>query len=278
MRESLRSGATSPWRWSILSAVLLLLAPGAALAGDGLVTDRPDQAETSETVGAGHIQIEVGGDAEMGSTDGGPITRVRTPSKLRFGLTERWEVHLESDLLGLDVSDDGSGIGTARSGISDFDVGFKWNFFAPDEQLPTGVPSVAVLGAVSGPFGSEGFGAGTPVSTLLLIADFDLPGEFGLGTNLGLALPLEAGGGLNPGYRYAAAFSHPLAPISTRVDAYFEFYGEGGFAREDESLLALDSGFTYMVVPVMQLDVYLRAGVLADRPLMGGGVGVSYRI
>jgi len=254
-------------------------AAGAEEAGE-MFTDRPDQAESSHTVGAGHIQVEAGGDVEWSDGAEGVVTSLRTPLKLRFGVSERWEIHLQSEVMGLDVvpSSELAGMGRAISGVGDLDAGFKWNALKPGGELPTWIPSAALLLAVSAPFGSVGFGAGSAWGKATLAADFDLPGELGLAANLGLLLPLADLGGVPPGFRFAATFAHPMDPISDHLGAYVELFGEGPFDRDVDPLLSLGGGITYLVARPLQIDLSMRAGVIGDLPVVGAGLGVSYRI
>jgi len=85
-----------------------------------IVTDRPDQTESSSTVGIGNLQIESG--ILVGYT-GNEITSVRQillpTNLLRYGLTQEIELRLLSQFETYKIGD------TSIQGISDLEIGTK---------------------------------------------------------------------------------------------------------------------------------------------------------
>src|SRR5215217_7939417 len=83
----------------ILTTVLLVLVSGSVFAQqqpeETIVADRPGLADGSATVGRGVAQLETG----LTAADEGDQT-LTLPTLLRFGLSERLELRIESDVAG----------------------------------------------------------------------------------------------------------------------------------------------------------------------------------
>lgn len=219
---------------------------------EGIITDRPDVAESSRTVGKYRTQLEIGVDVDSNDT-----TALAIPTKLRFGLTDSFEVHVESDLIDATFGDDGS------TGLSTFDVGGKYHISESE-----GLPSLGLLLALELPTAE---GAESLILHPTFAADFDLGASFGLGTNLGLSVPLTEQAGQDPSLRYAASLGYGIGDLGL----YAELSGERAFG--DAFGLVFDGGFAYGLSPTMQLDGYVRAGI-KDAPGVGGGLGFSIKI
>jgi hypothetical protein len=102
----------------VVLLLVLLLAPVAAVtpARAQIATDRPDFVESSATVGGGRLQIET----SVGYARDGDVRTWSTPTLLRIGAGDHFELRAESDLLVHTRSD-----GTSGSDMGDLSLGMK---------------------------------------------------------------------------------------------------------------------------------------------------------
>ena len=104
-------------------AVISLLLTGPAHAQ--IVTDRPDVAESSQTVGRDRLQVETGASVEVDEAPAGVSrSQLHTPTKLRFGIAERLELHIEASFFNMAWSSETQG---SEAGVGAIDV---------DEHVP----------------------------------------------------------------------------------------------------------------------------------------------
>ena len=226
---------------------------------DELVTDRPDVAESSQVVGARRFQVEVGADV---SGVGASTTQLSLPTKLRYGVGERFEVHLESGLLSASFTQ-----AETSAALDKVDVGAKVHML----DARGARPSLGLLLALGVPTQGEEVDL-RPT----LAADWGLADWLGLGTNLGLTLPLTQRETSADAVRWASALGFDLgafAPVP--IGIYAEVFGEfwpGAFVR-----VQADAGLTYMITDLVQLDAYARTSIYGADEVLGLGSGVSVK-
>lgn len=215
-----------------------------------LVTDRPDVAESSRTVGSGTFQVEVGADISEPTKDERAVV---FPLKLRQGISPNFEFHIETDTF--QISQDGSGL-TAP------EIGSKWHIGDGERW------SLGLLTALSIPLNdTQGY-----VFAPTVAMDFDLGRGIGLGTNVGATIfvsPRETGA---DNARFAASLGKGW---SDKLGTYIEGFGEVTFSGT--LTVATDFGFTYKFTDNIQVDAYGRQG-LYQRDDLGAGLGFSLRI
>jgi Putative MetA-pathway of phenol degradation len=241
-----------------LAAVFYIfcVAPAGAFAG-GLTTDRPDVAESSLTVDKGSLQIEAGIDAER--FDGSSM--LVTPIKLRYGIMEDLEIHLESDLLNI--------LNTDETKIEVGDIAFGGKIHLLDNKGI--IPSLGFLLALSIPL--DGFYS--DVAYMLhptLAMDWSLASWLGLGVNLGLSSPLTDREIISDRLRFAAALGFSVPGVD-QLGLFLEGFGYQPLGDGDMQLF-VDGGATYSLSDSFQLDAYLRSSVNGAESL-GGGVGFA---
>jgi len=261
------------WRVARRRGALLAVAGFAArvLAAQGappeLVTDRPDQTESAETVQRGAAQIEVGftrTEAEAGEA----ASRVDElgATLVRVGLAADWELrvgwggHVEAP--------DGGG-------AADGELGVKWRL----GRSAGGGTTVALLAGTSVPVGASAVGGGRWDPELRLAVAHELAPALALGWNVGWAVASErdAGGGRrSPSHLFAsAALGYAVSP---RVGLFVELFGEGGGSRGGSPATSLDGGLTLRLRPNLQLDVAGGVGLSRAAPDRFVGVGLSLRL
>ncbi len=229
---------------NLVSLLVLASLTVPAVATAEIITDRPDIAESSRTVGAQAIQLEIGVD----TSNFGSVT---FPTKFRYGIIDPLEVHLESGIVGIDDSGANS---------ADIDVGGKWHIF---ESHPV---SMGLLAAVTAPLASD--------AVLLrptLAVDLDL-GFLGIGTNIGADIPVTERDTSDDVLRFAAALG---VGVTERIGVFAEVFGN--LPIGSELILGLDAGGTFALNPTNQLDLYVRLDDVANSQVFGLGAGYSVK-
>ncbi len=249
---------------STLALALCLVASGARA---DIVTDRPDVAESSETVGAGRFQLEAG--TALDAADDGETLNMSTPLKLRLGITDSFELHLETPGLLVVRETGAAGEGDTQVGFGAVDLGFKLHLAAGGGLLP----STGVLLALTLPSGGSDDASMALSPTLAM--DWEITDALGAGANVGLTFNLHEGA--THAVRYALAVGRTLAPLSDRLRLYAEVSGESPMG-DGEHEVWLGGGVSFLVTPDLQLDAAASAGMTEATPLLTAGVGISYKI
>lgn len=272
-------GPKSFLRETILLAAALVLCAGAAPAvdtgedderwEDALVTDRPDAAESSQTVGRYVFQAETSVQFVTDRNPGeGRATTWNFPTLLRGGLTEDFELRLATDgpafLRETSPTDN-------IFGMSDLELGMKYHVLDGGGA----VPSTAFLAGVNFPTGSSTFTSHKPEYALVGALDWDLPFGLGLGTNFGIAAKAEE---QDDGYfcQFNAAASLG-GGITQRLSWYLEVGANLPAADRDHGAAFVDGGFKYLLSPDMQLDFAVTKGLNEPADTFGATIGFSVR-
>lgn len=259
---------------SIISTLLLTGPVSISVArGEGfpeLITDRPDQTESSETVPPGYVQVEVGG-TFVQDDEGGDVRSFSTPETLlRIGLMNQLELRLgfsgyiweRTDAR--DKTDHGAG---------DSAIGFKWKFFHEDGWMP----QTALLGGLTLPTGAEGFSSERYEPSFRFAFSHTLTERVGLAYNLGMAWEtfVEADGGRDAEsfFQYTVAVGMDL---TERVGAFAEIFGDVPMSAPGGSAHSVDAGLTYMLTDAIQLDTAAGLGISTEADDWFVTFGVSY--
>ncbi len=240
-----------------------------------MVTDRPDQTESSSTVQPGSIQIE--GGWTFSETSDGLVTlegHSIPQLLLRIGAAPNVEIRLGFAGWQREEVSSQQLQSVSASGLGDLDVGFKYRFA---QGGPDGF-SAAVMGTITLPTGEQGFTSDRVDPALRISAEKDLSEKLGLGLNIGALLSTEEDDlGLKDSeadllYTAVLGFS-----LTERIVAYAESFGFVGVSggRADRHLL--DGGFTFSVSTALQLDVNGGFGLNAAADDWFVGAGISAR-
>lgn len=250
-------------------AALSLASP--ARGGEPLVTDRPDTAESSQTVGAKRFQMETSfsfsHDRDVGTT-----TRTYNfPTLLRYGVNNPVEIRLEGNMLGWQTV----GGGPAANGFNDLAVGFKVHL----RDQKDWVPSSGVLVHLTLPTGTGPFSSNALQPEVKYLADWDLPADFSLGTNWGFDLPeQDAQGDKFLRFLYAVAAGHAMPIWSEHWNIFAEFAGTIPTVSAKAAEHHFDTGFTFLLSDDMQLDTFVEIGLNRSTPDLTTGLGFSWRL
>jgi hypothetical protein len=248
--------------WVRVITLLLVLAPGAALAG------RPLDTEDTGTVEPGKAELELSGDFARNPEDNSWSTR----AVLSFGLISRLEARIESTLLFLEprpAEDDEEAARKGRGGIGDSLLGFKYRLLDDDAAVP------AVLGSLTLrlPTGDEDRGLGAEDVDVGLLAVVSK--AFG---------PVNLT--LNGGYTFVTRdrnldFWLAAGAVEYRATKEWSLVGEivcglgiHGVHRTPDTIV-LRAGSTWAVTDRIKLDGAVGAGLTRDSPDLLITVGVT---
>ena len=222
---------------------------------EDLVSDRPDATESALAVPAGTWQLEAGVSWE----ESGDGETLQVPaSLLRGGLTERLELRLGWDGW---LRHEAEG-GETLEGAGDAELGLKLELLAEGR----GRPALALLAATSLPVGEGGLTSHRADPSLLLALARDFGDRVGLGVNAGVAWQTEedALGDRHTSaagrYSVAAGFA-----LGDRLGAFVEVFGEQPIDAGDGQA-SVDGGFTWLVRPLLQIDLAGGVGIHGPAP------------
>lgn len=273
--------AASIWRHRALPALLaavLVPVPGALKAQEEpppLVTDRPDQTESTAIVPRGSVQIEAGAKRDVDEVDGEKTISDGVGNfLLRIGLSRIAELRLGWN--GLTARDQRSGTVSNRiSGQTDASLGAKFHLATEKGRRP----AMAVIAFVSVPSGrdeftSDGFDPGALFAFSHTISD-----RIGLGYNAGLVFESTAPEGEDRQtlstwtYAIASGFS-----LSEKVGTFVEVFGSAPASASGSSAHSFDAGLTWLVRPNLQLDTSAGVGLNDGATDWFVSVGFSVRL
>lgn len=208
-----------------------------------IVTDRPDQTESSLTVPQGSLQLESGilinYEGEVNNT----TRQLLLPTNLfRYGITKRVELRLLNQFES--VKSDHN----YYQGISDLEIGTKIQLFSRS----TSSTDIAFLSHLVVPTGTRSISSNTLGSVNKLCISHDLSEDLSIGYNLGYNYFGQDIGDLT--YSFSLAVS-----INDRVGIYAEPYGE--LLNMKTFISNFDGGFTYLMNDNLQFDFSFGTGI-----------------
>lgn len=214
-----------------------------------LITDRPDQTESSSAVPLKSLQIETGFLLENKSIE---LLHHKSfafnSTLLRYGLFQNFELRLGLEFLGDHYKMKHQDSVSKISGFSPLYTGFKVKIIDEDGLKP----EIAILGGLTLPFtAKKGYKPSHVSADMRLSFSHTLSDRFSLGYNLGAEWDGESAG---PLYFYSLALGIGL---TNNLSMFAESFGLLNPNGEPENML--DTGFTYLVFNNLQLD--LSAGI-----------------
>ena len=241
--------------------------PGTAVS-QTIGTDRPDFVESSSTVGKGSVQIEGSVAFDETKTDATEVENFTTPFLFRVGIADNWELRLESDWFIRSTEEVGVSEVTTQ-GVSDFAVGVKWAFFAPE----TGnAPDMAALVHADLPTGSGRFqGDGTRPS-LRVVAEWALEGDWGIGIMPGIVYDRAGDKRFASGIFGAVVGKGLTDSFRAFVELAFEQIAKDQYAG---NVGFVDFGGTFLLNPRWQLDAAGIVGITDQAIDYGFTLGLS---
>lgn len=244
--------------------VLAWLAAGSSAHAQELVTDRPDQTESAETVAPSHVQLEVGWGA---SSDADGVETSAVPQALaRIGLTPRLELRLGWDGW-IENRPGGDGRG-------DGEIGAKLRL----RDGAGGSAAVALLCGVTVPIGEAAVTADAWDPACRLSVAHELAAGWSLGYNVGAeweTAELAAGESTRSRLLYTVAAGRG---IGERLGVFLELFGDVGGSAHGPPRHHFDGGVTYRLRDNLQLDGFAGVGLSGASDDWLVGLGVSVRL
>jgi hypothetical protein len=247
--------------------------PAHAGQTDTIVTDRPDFVESSNVVGKGRVQVETSVLAERNRNELSRDTTLSTPTLLRVGAGDSWELRLETDGRTVARSTDTlSGERSVIAGYADSSVGVKWHL--ADEQ--GAAPSLAVLAHADLPSGSRALRGEGVRPSLRVAAEWDLPADLSLGVMPGIAVDRNAQG---ERYRYGILGVVLGRELSERSRGFIEVAApQIARAADGGTVATFDVGAAWLLSRSCQLDTMLSRGLNRRTPDLSWTVGLSFKL
>ncbi|HEY0953845.1 MAG TPA: transporter [Roseateles sp.] len=258
----------------LLQGLLALAIAGPAWADDddSIATDRPDFVESSDVVGKGRVQIETSLAWERDRQGGLKARTASTPTLLRVGVADTWELRFETDgRLRQTIQE--AGTTTKERGWSDLAVGVKWHQRDGDEANLT--PGLAWLLHVDVDSGSGAFRGQGLRPSLRMVAEWELPGGWSAGVMPGLYRDRDEQGRHFTGAILAAVVGKSL---TERLRGFVEVSGQQlASSRNGGSVATFDAGLAYLLDRNLQVDVALSRGINKNAPDLSWTIGLSGR-
>lgn len=226
---------------------------------ENIITDRPDQTESSATVGNNVFQIETGPVLNVYDAFNNQLILL---SLFRYGLGENFEFRLVSGLgrTHSTINTVGSIADLNYTEMSDLEVGFKYRLVNTSSLM------LCYLGHAVFPSGTASANGKFGVVNKLGIST-SLTDRISLGSNLGYTYFGEGKGD--------ATYTLVLgSSLTDKIGFYAEIYGS--LIEFDELTTNFDSGFTYLAKPNLQLDFSFGTGISIRSNYYS--MGVSWRL
>lgn len=233
-----------------------------------LITDRPDQTESSAVVPRKTIQIETGFVLEnYESKSMKQKSFAYNTTLLRFGLLDNFELRLGLEYLGEKEEIKKNDSTNSISGLSPIYTGFKVKIADEDGWKP----EIAFLGGLVFPFtANEYFKPEYPAANVRFAFAHSLSNNISVGYNLGAEWDGESA---IPGYFYSLAIGIGL---TDKLGMFVEGFGlipEEGYSED-----LLDAGLTYLVLPNFQIDISGGIGLHEHTIDHFFSFGLTYRL
>lgn len=233
-----------------------------------LITDRPDQTESSITVPKNSLQIETGFIYENFSNDQVEFQNLGLGTTLlRYGVWDNFELRLGGYYQQSRVKYDDINVDSTQSGIGPILAGFK--VYVIEEKGFR--PEISILADLTlNKVGKLDYRPTYTYSTIKLSASHTLSNFFSLGYNVGFASDGESAKGL---FVYSAVLGMSLAD---RLGGFAEIYGTS--AEGDQPHTRVDAGLTYLLRNNLQLDVSGGTGLDSTIKMYFVSIGLTWRI
>jgi Putative MetA-pathway of phenol degradation len=259
---------------NISIAILALFSTTNVFAEDQIQTDRPDFVESSNTVGKGRFQIETSVAYESDKNSDERSRTFSTPTLLRLGVSENWELRFETDgRLNQRLEDLNTNQTDHANGYADFALGFKWHQDDGDEKTMS--PSAAWIFHLDMPAGSKEFLSQKVRPSLRYVAEWELANDYSVGVMPGLIYEVN-----DDGDRYWAGIFGLVVgkSFSDKLRGFVEFGGQS-IASESNggSQLTFDIGMAYLVTDLVQLDLVYNRAMNQYTPNDTLGLGLSIK-
>ena len=226
---------------------LILISTSFSSLFSQLITDRPDQTESSVVLSQGHIQIETGISLEDSQS--------YINTLFRIGIVNGVEMRINSNYL---INDDISSL--KKSSFSDFEIGAKFRIMDKDNKIT----KIGFLTHLSIPTAPEIFSYNEYGLLSRLLVSHDLKNDSQIGYNIGY----NKYDNYNGQFVYTLAYGVSLGSFGV----FFELFGDDS---SNNSNLNFDSGITYLIDNDKQLDLSIGRGLNNDMFYISAGFSIN---
>ena len=255
-------------RLLILLTGLFILSNARAQEEPPLVTDRPDQTESSSVVPQWRLQIETGAMREWEETGSNEYENNTSygSTLLRFGVLKFLELRLGTDMLN-HRSKLPTGAPRDEFGMSPIGFGFKAALMYEDGLRPE---MAFITGWQVPNTGRESFASDKWQHSYIIAISYTLSERWGFGYNLGY----EFEGAFETNrFIYSLVLGYAFAEKwGLFMETYTNKTGKNPFD------LRADAGITWLLFPNFQLDLSGGLGISKISPIGFIAAGLSWRI
>lgn len=239
----------------ILKTLAFIIVASTTAFGQNIITDRPDQTESSSTIAKSNLQIEAG--VQYSEVPGS--NELLIPTVLfRYGLIDILELRLVTEFTS--IKDELTKKST--SGLTDIQLGVKVQLLKKDNA-----PEIAFLSHVVIPTAKNVLS----VKKTGVINKFSIAHDLFKGISIGYNIGYDYFGEGSGNFTYSVALG---ASLSDKVGVYIEPFGE--FIDFNKNISNLDFGFTYLFNKNLQADISYGTGL--NNSMNYYSTGISYRI
>ena len=255
---------------SALLAALALTALPAVHAQDTIATDRPDFVESSNVVGNSRLQVETSLLLERDRSGAARERTVATPTLLRYGVGENFELRVETDGR-IDARHTEPGLRAGEKGYADTSLGLKWHAMDASGSLP----SVGVLLHADLDSGSRGLRGEGVRPSLRVVGEWELPDDYSLGVMPGVGVERDEGGR----YRYGILGVVVGKSINERLRGFVEVaLPQIARSAHGGTQASFDIGGAYLLSDTVQVDAMFSRGLNSRTPDTAFTVGFSFKL
>lgn len=259
-----------------LQAALLALTCCAQLAhagdDDPISPDRPSVTASSQVVGAGRVQLEIGANRDRQRNDDLHLRTLTTPALLRIGLGDTTELRVETDgrSIGHEL-DPATGARTTSAGWESTSLGVKWRF-ANGEG---GKPALGLIGKVALPTGSATLRGKGLLPQVELAAEWELSHGWSLSVTPGAGVDADDHGAH---YGYGILAASLGRKITERAQGFLEIAApQLASSSRGGKLVQVDAGLSWLLNRNCQLDAMVVRGLNRNTPDLSLAFGLSVR-
>lgn len=264
-----------PLRLSLAACLLAGLSalPAAHADDDDAINpDRPNVANSSQVVGPGRVQLETGLNQDRQRDPDAHVRTLTTPTLLRVGLSDAFELRVETDGRTIaHASDPATGEHTVSAGWADLAAGVKWHLHDQDGAMPSlGVIAEALL-----PTGSRSLRGSGFRPQVEMPAEWDLGHDWSLGVMPGIGRDQDDAGGR---YTYGVLAASVGKAFGERLRGFAEVAAPRiARAEHGGTQLQADAGVSWLVNKDCAVDAMIVRGLHRNTPELSLAFGISVR-
>lgn len=246
--------------------------PAHADDDDVISPDRPNIANSSQVVGQGRVQLEIGVNWDRQRDDALHLRTLTTPALLRIGLGETTELRLETDGRNIEhTRDRASGARTTDAGWNATSVGFKWRLTEGEGAYP----ALGLIGQVALPTGSTALRGRGLLPQLVLAAEWELPQDWSLAVTQGAGSDRDDHGAR---YGYGILAASLGKKFNQRTQGFLEVAApQIASSSHGGKQVQVDLGVSWLVNKDCQVDAMVVRGLNRNTPDLSLAFGLSLR-